>query len=174
MSKTTKEIALPPFVSMNDIYEDENGEPRYEEFDTQELGRRIEHDLLQLPEFLPPHTTVEKPARILSYNVIPEPDEDGMFTAILDFLPGDKVEAYLKKSMDTDNNKMDTQTKNFSISNEQDICDLGNWLHEFIREYQQTSKRTLYTTNVEKLPPVTFNVEVKITRQASNGTSVQR
>ena len=69
---------------------------------------------------------------------------------------------------------MSKTIKEISISNEQDICDLGNWLHEFIREYQQTSKRTLYTTNVEKLPPVTFNVEVKITRQASNGTSVQR
>lgn len=174
MNKTTKEIALPPFVSMNDIYEDENGEPRYEEFDTQELGRRIEHDLLQLPEFLPPHTTAEKPARILSYSVIPESDEDGTFTAILDFLPGDKVEAYLEKLMDASNNKTDTQTKNFSISNEQDVCDLGNWLCEFIRERQQTSRRTLYAANVEKLPPVTFNVEVKITGQAGNGTSAQR
>lgn len=99
MNKLSEKITLPPFVSMSDIYEDKNGEMRYEEFDIQELGKRIEHNLLQLPEFLPPHTTAEKPARILSYSVIPEPDEDGMFTAILDFLPGDKVEVYLEKIM---------------------------------------------------------------------------
>ncbi len=65
-------------------------------------------------------------------------------------------------------------TKSFSISNEQDICDLADWLRSLIDENQQMPKRTLYTTDMEKLPPVTFNVEVKITRQASNGTSVQR
>lgn len=174
MNKTTKEIALPPFVSMNDIYEDENGEPRYEEFDTQELGKRIEHDLLQLPEFLPPHTTKEKPARILSYSVIPELNEDGTFTAILDFLPGDKVEAYLEKLMGAFNNKTDVQTKNFNISNKQDICDLADWLRGFIHGHQQMSRQILHTIEAEKLPPATFNVEVKITRQASNGTSAQR
>lgn len=65
-------------------------------------------------------------------------------------------------------------TKSFSISNEQDICDLTDWLRSLIDENQQMPKRTLYTTDMEKLPPVAFNVEVKITRQASNGTSVQR
>lgn len=174
MNGTAKENSLPPFVSMSDIYEDKSGEPRYKEFDIQELGKRIEHDLLQLPEFLPPHTTKENPARILNYSVIPEPDEDGVFTAILDFLPGDKVEAYLEKLMDAFNNKTDVQTKNFSISNEQDICDLVDWLHGFIHGYQQMSRRILYTTDTETLPPATFNVEVKITRQDSNGTSVQR
>ena len=65
-------------------------------------------------------------------------------------------------------------TKSFSISNEQDICDLADWLRSLIDENQQMPKRTLYSTDMEKLPPATFNVEVKITRQASNGTSVQR
>lgn len=100
MSETAKENSLPPFVSMDDIYEDENGEPYFEEFDMQELGRRIEHDLLQLPEFLPPHTTKEKPARIVSYFVAPEPTKSGTFTATLDFLPGDKVETYYKTFAD--------------------------------------------------------------------------
>ena len=65
-------------------------------------------------------------------------------------------------------------TKGFSISNEQDICDLADWLRSLIDKNKQMPKRALYTTDMEKLPPIAFNVEVKITRQAGNGTSPQR
>jgi|GluameStandDraft_1065615.scaffolds.fasta_scaffold79583_2 hypothetical protein len=105
MSKTTEfsntlenqEKHLPPLVSVNDIYEGENGKPECEEFGIREIGERLEYDLLQISDFQSPHTTIDKPAHILSYGVIPEPDERGVFTAYLEFLPGDKAPQYYEK-----------------------------------------------------------------------------
>lgn len=167
MNKPIKEKSLPPLLSINDdCYFDENGELKCEEFSIKELGERLEQELLELPDFQPPHTTKDNPVRILDYHVFPEcQDEERVVWVTLTFLPGNKAEEYYKKRMDK---------TVFNISTEQDVCFLGDWLRSFIHENQQMPKRTLYTTDMEKLPPVAFNVEVKITRQASNGTSVQR
>lgn len=105
MSKTTEfsntlenqENHLPPLVSISDIYEGKNGKPECEEFDIKEIGERLKYELLQIPDFQSPHTTADKPAHILSYDVIPEPDERGVFMAFLEFLPGDKVPQYYEE-----------------------------------------------------------------------------
>lgn len=105
MSKTTEfsntlenqEKHLPPFVSISDIHEGEDGKPECEELSIREIGKRLEYDLLQISDFQSPHTTTDKPAHILGYGVIPEPDKRGVYTAYLDFLPGDKVPQYYKK-----------------------------------------------------------------------------
>lgn len=161
MNKTSNKNILPYFVSMNDFYVDEDGNPQCEEIDTLELSSRITHDLSQLPEFLPPHTSLEKPARILSYNVDSEPTKDGTFVAFLEFLPGDRVEEYYKNIT---NKAVTLESKNFKISKEKDICNLEDWLRDFIHRYQQMPRLPLYTNGVEKLSPATFNVEVTITR----------
>lgn len=105
MSKTTEfsntlenqEKHLPPLVSISDIYEDKSGKLECEEFNIKEIGERLEYDLLRISDFQSPHTTTDKPAHILGYGVIPEPDDRGVFTAFLDFLPGDKAPQYYEK-----------------------------------------------------------------------------
>jgi len=92
-----QENHLPPLVSLNDTYEGKNGKPECEEFNIKEIGERLECELLQIADFQSPHTAADKPAHILSYGVIPEPDERGVFMAFLEFLPGDKVPQYYEE-----------------------------------------------------------------------------
>ena len=73
------------------LYKDKNNEANtWEEFSIEKLGKKLEHDLLQIPDFQPPYTTASNPARLLSCEVVSEPDERGVFTAFIEFLPGHK------------------------------------------------------------------------------------
>lgn len=74
------------------LYTNKNSEAgAWEKFSVEELGEKLEHDLLQIPDFRPPYTTTDDPARLLSHEVVSEPDERGVFTAFIEFLPGHKV-----------------------------------------------------------------------------------
>ncbi len=92
-----REEHLPPLVSTNDIYKGRNGEPECEKVSIREIGERLESDLLRIHDFRPPHTTADRPAHLISYNMIPVPDERGVFMAFLEFLPGDKVSQYYQE-----------------------------------------------------------------------------
>ncbi len=74
-----------------ELYTDKNSDiDTWEEFNIEKLGKKLEHDLLQIPDFQPPYTTASSPARLLGYEVVAEPDERGVFTAFIEFLPGHK------------------------------------------------------------------------------------
>ncbi len=74
-----------------ELYMDKNSEAgAWEQFGVSELGEKLEHDLLQIPDFQPPYTTASSPARLLNCEVVSEPDERGVFTAFIEFLPGHK------------------------------------------------------------------------------------
>lgn len=61
------------------LYTDKNSKADiWEKFSMEELGERLEHDLLQIPDFQPPYTTASNPARLLSCEVVSEPDERGV------------------------------------------------------------------------------------------------
>ncbi len=103
LSKSNKakkqEKHLPLLVLTDDIrrklYSDKlHITTRQEKLGMRGLGKRLERDLLRIPEFQPPYTTVDKPARLLSYEVVPEPDERGVFTAFIEVIPGYKADEY--------------------------------------------------------------------------------
>lgn len=102
-SKTKKqENRLPLLISTEGIrrklYSDKlRMTIEHEELSMRTLTKRLERDLLRIPEFQPPYTTVDKPARLLDYEVIPEPDERGVFTAFIEFLPGYKADEYFRE-----------------------------------------------------------------------------
>ncbi len=94
-----QENQLPLLAQTGDIcrkpYTDKNSEANvWRKFSMEELGKKLEHDLLQIPTFKAPYTTTSSPARLLSCEVVSEPDERGVFTAFIEFLPGDNVEKY--------------------------------------------------------------------------------
>ena len=73
------------------LYTDKNSEANvWRKFSMEELGKKLEHDLLQIPTFKAPYTTTSSPARLLSCEVVSEPDERGVFNAFIEFLPGHK------------------------------------------------------------------------------------
>lgn len=62
-----------------ELYTDKNSDiDTWEEFNMEKLGKKLEHDLLQIPDFQLPYTTVSNPARLLSCEVVPESDERGV------------------------------------------------------------------------------------------------
>lgn len=90
-----QEKYLPLLVQVSSIhrklYTNKNSNvDTWEKFSIDELGEKLEHDLLQIPDFQPPYTTTSNPARLLSCEVVSEPDDRGVFTAFIEFLPGHK------------------------------------------------------------------------------------
>lgn len=74
-----------------ELYTDKNSDiDTWEEFNMEKLGKKLEHDLLQIPDFQSPYTTSSNPARLLSCEVVSESDERGVFTVFIEFLPGHK------------------------------------------------------------------------------------
>lgn len=74
-----------------ELYTDKNNKAdMWEELSMEKLGKKLEYDLLQISDFKPPYTTPSNPARLLSCEVVSEPDERGVFTAFIEFLPGHK------------------------------------------------------------------------------------
>lgn len=74
-----------------ELYTDKNSDiDTWEEFNMEKLGKKLEHDLLQIPDFQPPYTTASSPARLLNCEVVLESDGRGVFTAFIEFLPGHK------------------------------------------------------------------------------------
>lgn len=102
-SKTNKqENRLPLLISTEGIRRELYSDKlriaiRHEKLGMRNLGKKLERDLLRIPEFQPPYTTVDKPARLLDYEVVPEPDERGVFTAFIEFLPGYKADEYFRE-----------------------------------------------------------------------------
>lgn len=90
-----QEKYLPLLVQVGSIhrklYTNKNSNvDTWEKFSIDELGEKLEHDLLKIPDFQPPYTTTSNPARLLSCEVVSEPDDRGVFTAFIEFLPGHK------------------------------------------------------------------------------------
>lgn len=90
-----QEKYLPLLVQVSSIhrklYTNKNSNvDTWEKFSIDKLGEKLEHDLLKIPDFQPPYTTTSNPARLLSCEVVSEPDDRGVFTAFIEFLPGHK------------------------------------------------------------------------------------
>lgn len=90
-----QENHLPLLAQMSSthrkLYTNKNGDAdTWEKFSMEELGKKLEHDLLQIPDFKPPYTTTRNPARLVNCEVVSEPDERGVFTAFIEFFPGHK------------------------------------------------------------------------------------
>ena len=76
-----QENQLPLLAQTGDIcrkpYTDKNSEANvWRKFSMEELGKKLEHDLLQIPTFKAPYTTTSSPARLLSCEVVSVANSD--------------------------------------------------------------------------------------------------